>query len=75
MKTHLCRIVSDMKLTFEELTTVLTQIKACLNSRPLSPLPDAEDGLEAFTPGLFLIRHPLEALPDPSSSLQSLPLH
>ena len=66
MKTHLRRILGNVKLTFEELSTTLTQIEACLNSRPLIPLPNDDDGIEALTPGHFLIGRPLEALPDPS---------
>ena len=31
MKSHLKRVVSDVKLSYEELSTVLTQIEACLN--------------------------------------------
>ena len=36
MKTHLRRIVGDVKLTFEELSTVLAQIEACLTPHPRS---------------------------------------
>ena len=54
MKKHLKRVVGDHRLSFEELSTVLTQIEACLNSRPLTPLPNSEDCLEALTPGHFL---------------------
>ncbi len=50
MKTHLKRIVGNAKLSFEELTTILTQVEACLNSRPLVPLPNEDDGIEALTP-------------------------
>ena len=53
---------------------MLSQVEACLNSRPLTPLPDSDDGIEVLTPGHFLIGRPLEALPDPSSSYQSLAL-
>ena len=74
MKFHLRRIVADLKLTFEELTTILTQIEACLNSRPLTPLPDSEEGFDALTPGHFLVGRPLESLPDPSSAQGSLSL-
>ncbi len=70
LKKHLKRVVRDVKLTFEELTTLLTQIEACLYSRPLAPIPDSDDGVEALTPGHFLIGRPMEALPDPSSAYQ-----
>ena len=66
MKQHLKKVVGETKLTFEECCTVLTQVEACLNSRPLCPLPDSDEGLEALTPDHFLIGRPLEALPDSS---------
>ena len=67
LKYHLRRIVGDVRLTYmyEELSTLLTQVESCLNSRPLGPLPEPEDGYEALTPGHFLIGRPVEALPDP----------
>ena len=71
-KHHFRRIVGNVKLTFEELTTVSTQIEACLNSRPLTPLPHPEDGTEVLTPGHFLVGAPLEALPDSRESLRPL---
>ena len=66
--------MGNVKLTFEELTTVLSQIEACLNSRPLVALPCNDDGVEALTPGHFLIGRPLEALPNPAVSFRSLSL-
>ena len=71
-KSHLRRVVGNVKLTFEELTTVLSQIEACLNSRPLVALPLADDGVEALIPGHFLVGRPLEALPDPALAYWSI---
>lgn len=70
-KTHLARIVGNTKLDFEEMSTVLAQIEACLNSRPLGTLPDNnEDGIEMLTPGHFLIGRPLQAIPDDPQTFQ-----
>ena len=74
-KRHLSRVVGEVKLTFEELSTVLAHIEACLNSRPLIILPGAEDSvIGALTPGHFLVGRPLQALPDPAAVHQSLTL-
>ena len=74
MKTHLKRIVSNVKLTFEEFATILSQIEACLNSRPLVPLSCDDDGVDALTPGHFLTGRPLKSLPDPAFSYRSVSL-
>ena len=66
MKTHLRRILGDVKFTFEEFSSLLSHIKSCLNSRPLVPLNNDIDGIEAPTPGHFLIGRPLNAIPDVS---------
>lgn len=69
VKTHLKRVLGEARLTFEEFSTVLAQVEACLNSRPLVPLDSNDDGIEALTLGNFLAGRLLEALPDPPSTL------
>ena len=73
-KTHIRKILGEVKLNFEELSTVLTQVEACLNSRPLTPIPDSSDALEVLTPGHFLIGRPLTALPDEADHHEVAPL-
>ncbi|XP_058446192.1 uncharacterized protein LOC131427220 [Malaya genurostris] len=58
-------IIGDKNLTYEELSTVLCQVEACLNSRPLCSLSSNPESLEALTPGHFLVGQPLNMLPEP----------
>ena len=74
MKNHLKRVVATVKLTFEEFATILAQIEACLNSRPLVALSCDDDGVDALTPDHFLIGRPLESLPDPAFSYRPVSL-
>ncbi|XP_055308300.1 uncharacterized protein LOC129572379, partial [Sitodiplosis mosellana] len=65
-KHHLRRMTTATNLTFEEMTTLLTQIEACLNSRPLSAITTDINDLEPLTPGHLLIGAPLNLIPEPS---------
>ncbi|XP_055381380.1 uncharacterized protein LOC129611975 [Condylostylus longicornis] len=65
-KQHLRRVLGNIKLTYEELTTVLAQIEACLNSRPLCEISRNPEDYTALTPGHFLIGDVIVTPPEPS---------
>lgn len=73
VKFHLRRVLGDTLLTYEELSTLLIQIEAILNSRPLSALSDDPSDLLALTPGHFLVGSGLTIVPE--SSLQDVPMN
>ncbi len=66
MKTLLRKNLKPHSLRYEELYTLLTDIEAILNSRPLAPLhsDDVAEGTY-LTAGHFLVGRPLKAAPTP----------
>jgi hypothetical protein len=64
--------MGETVLTYEDLTTLLTQTETCLNSRPLCALSDDPNDHATLTPGHFLIGAPIMSLRDPDLAELSL---
>ncbi|XP_055528015.1 uncharacterized protein LOC129720561 [Wyeomyia smithii] len=65
-KTSLVKILGSTQLSFEDYATVLSQIEANMNSRPLTSLSNDPSELDVLTPGHFIIGSPLISLPEPN---------
>ena len=64
-KAHFRKVGDPFKYTFEEFSTLLTRIEACLNSRSIAPQSQDPSDLSALTPGHFLTGGPILAPVDP----------
>ncbi|XP_053691334.1 uncharacterized protein LOC128739859 [Sabethes cyaneus] len=62
-KKHLLKVLADTPVSYEDMTTLLTQVECCLNSRPLTQLSDDPDDLRPLTPGHFLVGSALQSIP------------
>lgn len=67
VKHHLYCVLGDRTLSFEEMTTLLCQIEACLNLQPIAPLTDECDDCQFLTPGHFLVGASITVPPKPST--------
>lgn len=64
MKSQLVKLLYNRKLAFEELNTVLIEIEAILNSRPLTVQSENPADLKPLTPNNFLIPGEAHILPE-----------
>lgn len=62
-KYHMNRIIGKAHLTFEELQTILCEIEAVLNSRPITALSSDPNDLSFLSPGHFLIGTTMNGFP------------
>lgn len=66
VKHHLHRVLKEAYLNYEEMNTLLVQIEAILNSRPLCQQTDDPCDYQALSPAHFLIGRELTAVAEPS---------
>ncbi|XP_055614831.1 uncharacterized protein LOC129761148 [Toxorhynchites rutilus septentrionalis] len=63
-KAHMYKQLGNSRLSFEEMSTLLTQVEAAMNSRPLVPLSEDPNDLACVTPAHFLIGSTMHAVPE-----------
>ena len=63
VKTCLKKVLGKASLNFEEMCTVLTEVEAIINSRPLTFVHNEVDEPQPLTPAHFLVGQRLTSLP------------
>ncbi|XP_064635776.1 uncharacterized protein LOC135492958 [Lineus longissimus] len=64
VKESLRRVLGKALLRYTELYTVLTDVEAAINSRPLTTISDDSRDLEPLTPAHLALGRPLMGIPD-----------
>ncbi|CAG4952078.1 unnamed protein product [Colias eurytheme] len=71
LKYHLKRVIGEQRLTYEEYSTLLAQLEACLNSRPLCTLNEDPEDLDVLTPAHFLSGGPTATIVETEKDLRT----
>ncbi len=72
MKLLMRKLIQPHHLRTDELSSILVEIEAVLNSRPLTPLESTDPDNLVLTPGHFLVGRPLVAPPAAPASQANL---
>uniref|UniRef100_A0A5S6QKN7 Integrase catalytic domain-containing protein n=1 Tax=Trichuris muris TaxID=70415 RepID=A0A5S6QKN7_TRIMR len=72
VKTPLRKVLGHALLTEQEITTVLTEVEARVNSRPLTFIGEDPKDMNVLTPFHFLIGREFRALPDQVATEESV---
>lgn len=75
VKTALRKVLGRSCLCSEELSTILTEIEAVLNSRPLTYSENDASDPVAITPAHFLVGQPLTTLPEAMTKSDEMSTH
>jgi hypothetical protein len=67
-KLHLKKVMGKTQLTFEEFATLMCDIEAILNSRPLVAMSNDPKDLRALTPNMLLTGKPFMSMPLPEDT-------
>ena len=66
VKSVLRKSLGATLITRGELETLLHEVEAVINSRPLTFVGDSVDSLQPLSPAHFLMERPISVYPDPS---------
>ena len=61
-KSHFKKVINDTALTYEEMLTLINQIEAILNSRPITPMSSNPNDPLPLTPAHLMMGGPITAL-------------
>ncbi|XP_014487595.1 PREDICTED: uncharacterized protein LOC106751252 [Dinoponera quadriceps] len=59
------KVIGEATFTYEEMVTLLAEVEAYMNSRPIAAMSDDPEDLSPLTPGHFLIGALLLSVPEP----------